>query len=258
MCRWLAYWGPAVHMDSLIFEPEHSLVRQSLRARHGKLPTNGDGFGIGWYGERAEPGLYRDILPAWSDPNLKSLTHQVRSPLFFAHVRASTGTATSRANCHPFACGKWLFMHNGRIGGYERVKRPLESALADGFYEQRLGTTDSELMFYLMLSLALDADPLGALARMLGLVQRTMRERKVEEPLSFTAALSNGESLIAARWASDDEPPSLYWRADGDALVVVSEPLDERLGCWHEVPPNRLLVASCPAEPCIEEVRLAV
>jgi predicted glutamine amidotransferase len=40
------------------------LISQSLRARHSHVTTNGDGFGIGWYGERLTPGVYRDILPA--------------------------------------------------------------------------------------------------------------------------------------------------------------------------------------------------
>ena len=31
-------------------------------------------------------------------------------------MRAATGTATSRANCHPFAHGQHLFMHNGQVG----------------------------------------------------------------------------------------------------------------------------------------------
>ena len=118
MCRWLTYCGDPIYLDKVLFEPRNSLISQSLRARHSHVTTNGDGFGIGWYGERPTPGVYRDILPAWNDQNLKSLAHQIRSGLFLAHVRAATGTATSRANCHPFAHGKWLFMHNGQIGGY--------------------------------------------------------------------------------------------------------------------------------------------
>ena len=55
-----------------------------------------DGFGIAWYGERAEPGRFRDILPAWSDCNLRSLSRQIRSPLFLAHVRAATHGGTRR------------------------------------------------------------------------------------------------------------------------------------------------------------------
>src|SRR3546814_4705843 len=67
MCRWLAYTGAPVFLDELICKPTHSLVEQSLCATEAKSPTNGDGFGIGWYGERPEPGLYREVLPAWND-----------------------------------------------------------------------------------------------------------------------------------------------------------------------------------------------
>jgi len=133
MCRWLTYCGDPIYLDKVLFEPRNSLISQSLRARHSHVTTNGDGFGIGWYGERPTPGVYRDILPAWNDQNLKSLAHQIRSGLFLAHVRASTGTATSRANCHPFAHGKWLFMHNGQIGGYERIRRRLEGMIPHGY-----------------------------------------------------------------------------------------------------------------------------
>ena len=61
-------------MADLVCAPAHSLVHQSLHATEAKTGTNGDGFGLGWYGERPEPGLYRDIRPAWSDENLKSLS----------------------------------------------------------------------------------------------------------------------------------------------------------------------------------------
>ena len=73
MCRWLTYCGDPIYLDKVLFEPRNSLISQSLRARHSHVTTNGDGFGIGWYGERPTPGVYRDILPAWNDQNLKSL-----------------------------------------------------------------------------------------------------------------------------------------------------------------------------------------
>ena len=82
MCRWLSYIGDPVYLDKLVFEPRHSLVEQSLHAEQAKTPTNGDGFGIGWYDERQTPGLYREILPAWNDPNLRSLAHHIKSGLF--------------------------------------------------------------------------------------------------------------------------------------------------------------------------------
>ena len=76
MCRWLAYNGPPIYLDAILFKPENSLIRQSLRALRSKSVTNGDGFGIGWYGTRREPGLFRDTLPAWNDENLRSLSEQ--------------------------------------------------------------------------------------------------------------------------------------------------------------------------------------
>ena len=101
MCRWLAYAGPDLLIERLLFAPSNSLIQQSLSAQRSIVPTNGDGFGLGWYGGQTQPGLFRDTLPAWNDANLRSLSEQIRSRLFFAHVRASTGTSTSRDNCHP-------------------------------------------------------------------------------------------------------------------------------------------------------------
>ena len=133
MCRWLAYSGPRLRMSELLFEPVNSLIRQSLLAQRGTVPTNGDGFGLGWYGERRRPGLFRDTLPAWNDANLHDLAQQIAAPLFFAHVRASTGTATSRDNCHPFRLRNLLFMHNGEIGDFMRIRRDVEHMIKPGW-----------------------------------------------------------------------------------------------------------------------------
>ena len=118
MCRWIAYAGEELVPHDLLFATRNSLIRQSLSARMGMTPTNGDGFGLAWYDRLDRPGLYRDIMPAWNDPNLRSICEQIQARIFLAHVRASTGTATTRLNCHPFVVGNWSFMHNGRIGGY--------------------------------------------------------------------------------------------------------------------------------------------
>jgi hypothetical protein len=114
MCRFVAYLGQPTYLEELIARPRHSLLRQSLRAEEAKTVTNGDGFGIGWYGERPEPAVYREVMPAWSDDNLLALSGTLRSHLFFAHVRAATSGGIARSNCHPFRWRRWLFMHNGQ------------------------------------------------------------------------------------------------------------------------------------------------
>ena len=93
MCRWVAYQGAPVFLEEFVSRPCQSLIAQSRHCREAKTEVNADGFGLGWYGERPEPGTFRDVRPAWSDENLLSLAHQIRSRQFFAHVRASTGAA---------------------------------------------------------------------------------------------------------------------------------------------------------------------
>ena len=244
MCRFLAYRGEPVLLADLVCAPAHSLVHQSLHAAEAKSETNGDGFGFGWYGERPEPGLYREVRPAWSDENLKNLCEQVRARLFFAHVRASTGTATARANCHPFKYGRHLFMHNGQIGGYARIRRRLEALIPDALYESRSGATDSEAVFLLALANGLAEAPIAAMARTLATVRGLMREADIREPLRFTAVVSDGAGLRAYRWACDGRPPSLYYREDEAGLVVVSEPIDGRRDGWREVPRGCTLTAT--------------
>lgn len=236
MCRWIAYRGKPILMETLVADPGHSLIAQSLCASESVTATHGDGFGLGWYGERPTPGVYREIRPAWSDENLRSICSQVRSGLFFAHVRASTGTASLRANCHPFAWRQHMFMHNGQIGGYLGIRRRIEEMIPDDLYQHRSGTTDSEAIFLAALAEGLDHDPLKAMARTLKKIAGVMRAAQVNEPLRLTAALSDGANLHAYRWASDGKPPTLYWKHDGDTITVVSEPLDDERAHWREVP----------------------
>jgi predicted glutamine amidotransferase len=243
MCRWLTYSGPPIYLEKLLFEPENSLIQQSLHARKARVSTNGDGFGVGWYGERDVPGTYHEVMPAWNDRNLKSLSHQLQSTLFFAHVRASTGTETSRANCHPFSHGKWLFMHNGQIGGYDRVRRRLDQLILDALYDCRRGTTDSELIFYLLFRNGVEHDPVGAIARTIAEIRDAMLAAGTSEPLRLTAALSNGRRTWAIRYATDAAPPSLYWCVKADEVIIVSEPLDTVANHWNPVPPDHLLIA---------------
>lgn len=245
MCRWAAYLGEPVFLEEIVTAPCHSLIAQSHHALEGKTATNGDGFGIAWYGERPEPGLYRDILPAWSDINLKSLSRQIRSGLFLAHVRASTGGATSRANCHPFAHGCWSFMHNGQIGGFDKIRRRLESTLPDALYHARQGTTDSEVFFLMCVQEGLRHDPKGAIERATARVLEAMGDAGIAAAFKLTAAFSDGVRLYAVRYASDGAAPTLYsggYRETG--RCIVSEPFDRDTPDWQAIEPDSFVTVS--------------
>jgi glutamine amidotransferase len=257
MCRWLAYTGGPIFLEELILKPEHSLIDQSLASKEGAETTNGDGFGVGWYGEPAEPGLYKDIEPAWNDRNLADLALDIKSALFLAHVRATTGTPIQRTNCHPFRHGKWLFVHNGLIRGYDRLRRDLAFNVDPGLYSAIEGTTDSEIMFYLALTFGLESEPLAALERMAGLVETTGVAHAVEHPLQMTLGLSDGQRLYAVRYSSERGSRTLYHsksmealrrinpeleRFSTDARAIVSEPLSDMTDHWSEIPESSAIV----------------
>jgi predicted glutamine amidotransferase len=235
MCRWAAYVGQPVFLADIIADPVHSLIDQSRNAEECKTNLNADDFGVAWYGHRRKPGLYRDIYPAWSDPNLRALSEQVKSALFLAHVRASTGSAISRNNCHPFVVDRWSFMHNGQIGGFEAVRKAADMLIPNELYRHRRGATDSEAFFLVALGNGLETDPLDAIARAIA----TFEALATKTPkFRMTAAFSDGEKLYAVRYASDDRAPTLYhrWSGSQKGRAVVSEPFDADSGVWQEIP----------------------
>jgi len=254
MCRWLAYSGSPVLIEQLLYEPSHSLIDQSLHSRLGAETTNGDGFGIGWYDELPQPGVFHSIEPAWNDRNLREISSHIRSPLVFAHIRAAIGSPVQQTNCHPFRHGRWLFMHNGAIRELDRVKRDLILAVDPELYQEIRGSTDTEILFYLALTLGLEDDPPAAIARAVGIVEDVGHRHGVEQPIQMTLAMSDGVSIWAFRYSSEHDSRSLYYSTAIDTLrqlypdnplfqavdvetrLIVSEPLGELKGAWNAVP----------------------
>lgn len=250
MCRWIAYAGPEIFLEDLLFHQEFSIVRQSLSARESVFTTNGDGFGVAWYGNRTAPGLFKDILPAWNDSNLRSIAAQVQTRRFFAHVRATTGTAVARTNCHPFAWRNWAFMHNGQIGNWTQCRKDIESAISAEFYPFRQGTTDSEALFLLALTYGLVEDPVEAMRRAIRHALEMMEKNGAVEPFRASFAVTDGKAIWAFRLSSDGKAPSLYFgmpstRASESVVnpvnTIASEPLDSHAGHWYAVDESTVL-----------------
>lgn len=254
MCRWLAYSGSPIRIDELILKPKHSLIDQSLHSTMGATTTNGDGFGLGWYGVGSIPGVFHSIEPAWNDRNLRELARHITSPMVFAHIRASTGGAIQQTNCHPFRHRNWLWMHNGLIREFPTVKRELVMAVDPDLYPSIEGSTDSETFFYLALTFGLREDPPAAMERTVGFIEQVGRGHGVENPVQMTVATGDGERLWAFRYSSEGDSRSLFfstavdtlrvqypnnprlWELSEEARLVVSEPFGTLVGAWNEVP----------------------
>jgi predicted glutamine amidotransferase len=250
----MAYSGDPILAEDLLFRPVHSIIDQSLHSRLGATTTNGDGFGIGWYSEAGGPAVFKSIDPAWNDQNLREIAGRIRTPLLFAHIRASTGTPVQRSNCHPFRHGRWLWMHNGAIRDFHRVKRELLMAVDPSLFPDIEGSTDSELLFFLALTFGLTDDPFDGVARAVGLVEKVGRDNGVDYPMQGTVATTDGESVWVFRYSSETQSRSLYFSTAVSTLrqlhpdvemlqglgeetrLVVSEPLGDLPGAWNEIP----------------------
>ncbi len=260
MCRWMAWHGQPMLIEELLFKPKHGLIDQSLHSRMGAETTNGDGFGVGWYGTGEGPGVYRSVSPAWGDANLRHLAGHISSPLFLAHVRATSGTAVQETNCHPYQHGRWLFVHNGLISQFPTVRRELAFAIDPSLFPEVQGSTDSELLFYLALTNGLEHDPLTALERAIGFVENAAARHGIDRAIQASIGVSDGERLWAIRYSTEGKSRTLYASADAHAVkqlypenprlqsmsdddrLVVSEPLADLPGAWQEIPESTALL----------------
>lgn len=284
MCRWLAYVGSPITLDTVLTRPDHSLIDQSLLARklilHGSaftsqfpqhdMPTNGDGFGIAWMGERGTIGRYRDTSPAWNDENLHRLVEQIESGCFLAHVRAALGGTVSRTNTHPFLHDGWMFQHNGAIGDFARLRRDLVCAIDPELFPFLEGSSDTEVCFFLALTYGLRDDPVAGLTGMVERIEQARAEHGVAAQFRATIAASDGRDVAVLRYASPTDdyvaPPSLFHsigpetlhlREDvvehlpEDAQIVVSEPLELHFSRrrWAEIPDGSITIFRRGAEP---------
>ena len=264
MCRWLAYRGEALQPSLLLLDAQHSLVAQSLNSPLGAETVNGDGFGFGWY--PADPGraVIRRCSTASSRPGTTRIcvrsVRRCEAPLFFSHVRAAGGPPIQQTNCHPFRYENWLFMHNGFLADFGKVKRDLTFAIEPALYPHVRGTTDSEVLFHLALTFGLKDDPVEAMRETVRLVESVGREHGVRFPMQGTIAVSDGATLWTFRYSTQGRSRSLFHSVDipairqmypdaerldlfgDDAHVVVSEPLNDLPGTFVEVPESTVAI----------------
>lgn len=269
MCRFIAYLGHELLMEEVLVKPTNSIVRQSLHARESHYPTNGDGFGLGWYTPSIseEPALFTSTLPAWNDRNLLHLTAKIKSNCFFSHVRAASTGGVNHYNCHPFILGRWMLMHNGNIADFMPVKRHLRHLLDDDIYNWIKGETDSEHFFALLIQLAEGRDlnqsqvVADTIRKTIQVVNDLVATYSKHQTSFFNVCLTDGRRLFATRYCSHQttKPETLYYfsghtfephrnlhheRLHGkqQSVLIASEKLTKFHEEWQDVPANHLLI----------------
>lgn len=268
MCRLVAYLGQDILLADVLVKPEDSIIKQSLAARESLIPTNGDGFGIGWYIHEISPypAIFLSIMPAWNDENLLHLTTKIKSPLFFGHVRAASTGGVNNYNCHPFIHKQWMFMHNGQIHDFLAIKRELRNILDDDIYHWLKGATDSEHFFALFLQLAKgkNLESLSSVADVLRAtfikIEQLLQKAKKTGDSFYNICITDGKRMVATRYCTNNEkePESLHYLTAGFRLyeddyfakktkshkcvLIASEKLTHFISDWHMLPAHHLLL----------------
>lgn len=265
-------------LSDLLTRPAHSIINQSFDSRlrlDMRNPINGDGFGVGYYRKQDQPCIFKAITPAWNNVNLNSLSNCTESLLVFAHVRASTQGVLSESNCHPFQYGRIMFMHNGGVLAFDKIKKKLVNHIEDKFFIFIQGSTDSECCCALFLDTLykMGYDPEDPLVTFNHKVLREALLKTIEllknwqtaltsEPSLMNFAVTDGESVIATRYITShiDEAASLHFSAGSkffeyepglfkmerlnrsqDVVFIASEPLTFERGDWTCVPTNTVI-----------------
>ncbi|MGB0935564.1 MAG: class II glutamine amidotransferase [Alphaproteobacteria bacterium] len=274
MCRFVAYFGESeILMSELISKPVNSLINQSREAREGSHAINADGFGVGWYDFdiEATPAVYRSIMPAWNDSNLRNIAAKIRSKCMVGHVRASTVGDVTLVNSHPFKSGNHLFVHNGTIHHFADVKRRLIAELSEEAYKDIQGQTDSEHFLALMKTQYdarkpfVEAAP-EAFVKAIRLLDEMAEEVGVPGHMRINSIFTDGINLMATHYCSRqlDDQLSLYYSFDekidrqpaARSVVVASEPLNDFMHDWKEIPANHFLFINSLQERAVLPIDL--
>ena len=240
---------------------ENALIHQS-----GEHP---DGWGVAYY-IAGSPHIVKSADTAFEDSLFQRLSGVVSSETVLAHIRRATVGGHSIINAHPFQFGKWTFAHNGNIKDFNKHREKLIAKISPHYKRFILGETDSEVLFFLILTHLSHRFELHHADFSVGDLAEAL-ECAVDEVISvvgnyldddsgppeetyLTFLLSNGEAMIAHHGGKDlyfstyktacgekDTCPSFAHEClnptkNGHVshLIFSSEPLDGE-NVWHRM-----------------------
>ena len=207
MCRVLAFIGPETPLENLLLTPTNSLVNQALDPeRHPELQLAGWGFGA-WSEhmlKAEDPFLYRRPMAAFYDDNLEHIVPSLQASTMLAHVRAAAYNAEvvmADENCHPFSYAgtPWIVAQNGYLPNWQILQRELLQHCKDDYLKQMKGTTDTEFLYILLLSLLAgdsDDDVQRAVETMVRLIAEAMEKLELPGLTKLKMALVSANRIV--------------------------------------------------------------
>jgi predicted glutamine amidotransferase len=257
MCRLFGF-------RSTIPSQVHSSLISAENALSVQAHKHPDGWGVAYYLAGA-PHLIKSSVAAYEDRLFDRVSGVVSSETVVAHIRRATVGETSVINSHPFQYGRWVFAHNGEIEEFESVREEVRQEVAPILRRFILGDTDSEVIFYLLLTylarrvelhrVGIDIDDVAdAVKETLNTIRELCVKRELPSPL-LTVLITNGTLLVASRFGRElyrstykkrcperDTCPSLAYECEHPAksggavshFILSSEPLQGH-NVWDEL-----------------------
>lgn len=141
--------------DEKISEHVKEFLAQSDQSDHPNTTCgqSKDGFGLAWINpdtNRFE--IYKQPFSYDKDENIENVIQNLPQKMVMGHIREKSFGDRSMENTHPFFYDNKIFMHNGHIVDFEKHAKFIKSYIARKFHHHIRGETDSELLFYLLLS----------------------------------------------------------------------------------------------------------
>jgi glutamine amidotransferase len=308
MCRVLMYRGDAVSLDDLLYQPDNSLVKQAYDPQMLNVLSLA-GFGmVAWDDSSHHPAIpfsYRSLDVPLFDHNLKSLAEKLRVTALIAHVRGvpyRQDATVGEQNLHPFRYRgfRLALAHNGHLTAFDRMRFALLEHIRPEIARLIRGNTDAEWIYALMLSQFADPraehgpdDIVRALENTLSIVREVRRQHDICTSSPANLFVSDGASLVAARFAFDygcydmHDPVALdgghhmflglwyttgrsYGLQDGEwkmigapgeaggSVLISSEPLTRDTSTWFEVPEYSAITSTNGCEQLLRVTRLDV
>lgn len=176
-----------------------------------------DGYGIAWYLDKWY--IYKSKEVFNKDNNLEVILDTIlilKPTKIILHIRNKGELSVGNAhfnNCHPFVYNNYTFCHNGYIVDFIENKEKILSLIKPEFIKEIKGETDSEHLFYLILSLQIFSE---------NEIKQILKLNNIR--IIGNCIFSIDDTINVYRFFNiDNHIPSLYYYDDNK--IISSEPL---------------------------------
>lgn len=256
MCRLYALRAnEPTRVECSLVHAQNALMAQSAGDAEGLV--HGHGWGVADYYKDGLPMIEKQTWAAFEGEHFAKKAARVYAHTVVAHVRRATVGVMSIENTHPFVYGRWIFVHNGTVPNFLKVRDRIIEELDPLLRNDIRGTTDSEHIFYYILSLHLKQPdrPLMEIVRQA--IQQIVdwsAEVTPDRRVGLNIILTDGDHFVGSRfgrtlWHLERENIFIcpicgkshvhHERgADYRAAEIASEPLSDEN--WREIPDNHV------------------